>query len=97
MRILDCDKEGCLDECLDALSKVHKDAEAYAMIEKIIKSHFEMIKHMKNTSLYDVYTYEERVTEAFVEPMRIIAYENDNLKKEVNSLRKQLGMCKKYK
>ena len=56
-----------------------------------------MIEHMEKTSLYDVYTYESRVTEAFVEPMRILAHENEKLKKEVNELRSKKGLSKKYK
>lgn len=80
-------------KCLEALSKVHENAEAYNMIESLINNHFAMVEHMKKTSLYDVYMYEENTTE----PMRIFAYENEKLKKEVNDLRKQLGLGKKYK
>ena len=56
-----------------------------------------MMEHMKKTSLYDVYQYEERVTRNTVEPMRVLAYDNQRLKKEVNKLRKQLGLIEKYK
>lgn len=84
-------------ECLEALSKVHENVEAYNMIESLINNYFAMIEHMKKTSLYDVYMYEEILTKNTTEPMRIFAYENEKLKKEVNDLRKQLGLCKKYK
>ena len=85
------------EEYLDALSKVNEDAEAFHMIKTLINKYFLMVEHMKKTSLYEVYTYEERVIEAFVEPMKIIAHENEGLKKEVNELRKQLGLKRKYK
>lgn len=76
-----------------ALEKAHEDAESFKMIESLIKEHFAMIRHMKETSLYDVYMYEERL----VQPIEILAYDNEKLKKEVNDLRKQLGLGKKYK
>ena len=71
-----------------ALAKVHNDAEAYQMIESLIKNHFAMIEHMKKTSLYDIFEYEKRL----VEPMEILVYDNEKLKKEVNKLRQQLGL-----
>ena len=52
---------------------------------------------MKETSLYDVYMYEERIMKNSIEPMEILAYDNEKLKKEVNELRKQLGLSKKYR
>ena len=76
-----------------ALSKAHEDAEAFQMVESFIKNHFVMIEHMKKTSLYDVYEYENRLAQ----PIEILVYDNEKLKKEVNDLRKQLGLCKKYK
>lgn len=85
------------EEYLDALSKVNEDTEAFHMIKSLINKYFAMVEHMKKTSLYDVFTYEDRVTEAFVEPMKILACENENLKKEVNNLRQQLGLKNKYK
>lgn len=76
-----------------ALAKAHEDEKAYQMVESLIKNHFAMIEHMKKTSLYDVYEYENRL----VQPIEILAYDNEKLKKEVNDLRKQLGLGKKYK
>lgn len=84
-------------DCLTALAKAHKDAEAYHMIELLINNYFSMIEHMKTTSLYDVYMYEKRFTKNSLEPMKILAYENEMLKKEVNKLRRQLGKIEKYK
>lgn len=76
-----------------ALAKAHEDEKAYQMVESFIKNHFAMIEHMKKTSLYDVYEYENKLAQ----PMEILTYDNEKLKKEVNDLRKQLGLGKKYK
>ena len=76
-----------------ALAKAHEDEKAYQMVESLIKNHFAMIEHMKKTSLYDIYEYENRLAQ----PIEILAYENEKLKKEVNDLRKQLGLISKYK
>lgn len=84
-------------EYLDMLSKVHNDDESYTMIERLINKYFLMIEHMKKTSLYDVYDYEKRITELLIEPTKILTHENVQLKREVNNLRKQLKLSKKYK
>lgn len=85
------------DDCMIALAKAHEDAEAYRMIELLINDHFAMVEHMKETSLYDVYMYEERFVKNSIGPMKMFVYENEKLKKEVNKLRQQLGLGKKYK
>lgn len=84
-------------DCFKALNKISEDAGARNIIETLINDHFAMIDHMKKTSLYDVYMYEQRVTKGMSDPMRILAFENNEMKKEINSLRKKLGMCEKYK
>lgn len=85
------------DDYLMALAKVHKDPDAYILIESLINEHCTLMKHLKETSLYDVLEYERRITNGTLEPMRIIAYDNERLKKEVNKLRRQLGKIEKYK
>ena len=80
-----------------ALLDIHNNPESLLMLNELIEKHFAMIEHMKKTSLYDVYMYEDNITKASLEPMKILAYDNVKLKKEVNELRKQLGLCKKYK
>ena len=80
-------------DCLEALLNVDKDAKAFNLIESLINEHFSLIEHMKETSLYDVLKYADRV----VQPLEILAYDNEKLKKEVNDLRKQLGLGNKYK
>lgn len=84
-------------EYREALIKAHDDPESFKIIEGLIDSHFGMIHHMKATSLWDVYEYEQKFVKDTFEPFRIMAFENEDLKKEVNKLRKQLGMCEKYK
>lgn len=85
------------EEYLQKLSKVSHDPEAYKEIESLIHKHFSMIDHMKETSLWDVYEYENKVAKGVLEPMRILAFDNERLKKEVNKLRKELGLIEKYK
>lgn len=84
-------------ECLEALLKANENAEAFNLIESLINDHFAMIEHMKETSLYDVYMYEERFAKNSIEPIRILAYDNERLKKEINKLRRQIGLSQKYK
>lgn len=86
-------KEHTYIEYIDALDKAHEDPESRKIIEQLIGAHISMIEHMKKTPLWDIFEYER----ALVEPMRIFAIENQDLKKEINQLRKKLGMCEKYK
>ena len=78
---------------IEALDNAHKDPESYKIIEKLIDEYFDMIHHMKQTPIWDIYEYEKRL----IEPVRILACDNNDLKKEVNQLRKKLGMIEKYK
>lgn len=82
---------------IEALSKAHEDTEAFQLIKSLIDEHFSMIDHMKETSLYDVYMYEKMFTQNSLEPMRILINENEDLRKEVNKLRRKLGLSNKYK
>ena len=83
-------------ECLDALSKVHKDTDSFQLIKDLIYDYFSIIDHMKETSLYDVYTYEECFTKINTTLTEMLIFDNEKLKKEVNKLRKQLGLNEKY-
>lgn len=80
-----------------ALLDIHNNPESLLLLNELIEEHFAMIEHMKKTSLYDVYMYENTITKTSIEPMKILAFDNEKLKKEVNELRKQLGLGKKYK
>ena len=86
-------KELTRNEYLDALDTAHNNSESYKIIERLIDEHLGTINHMKKTPLWDIFEYER----ALVEPMRMFAIENQDLKKEINQLRKKLGMCEKYK
>lgn len=82
---------------LIALDNADKDPNSRKIIENLINKHLRMIEHMKTTSLWDVYEYENRVASSALEPMSFLSFENKRMKKEVNKLRKQLGMCEKYR
>lgn len=69
----------------------------YQKMVRFITKHFEIIEHMKKTSLYDVLMYEKEFEDNSLEQMKIIVTQNNDLKKEVNKLRKELGLSKKYK
>lgn len=85
------------DECLFALTRAHSDEESYRIVETVIKEYFKLMRHLEETSLFDILVYEERITRATTEPMSILVYENEKLKKEVNKLRQQLGKIEKYR
>lgn len=82
---------------LIALDNADKDPNSRKIIENLISKHLKMIEHMKTTSLWDVYEYENRVASAALDPMQYLTFENERMKKEINKLRKQLGMCEKYR
>lgn len=84
-------------EYLDAIRLAPYDSASVKLLESLVKRHFRMIQHMKETSLWDIYEYENRVASSALEPMQYLAFENERMKKEINKLRKQLGMCEKYK
>ncbi len=90
-------KEYTRFEYTRALNNAHEDPEAYKIIETLIGEHLSMLQHMKKTSLWDVFQYEERLTKTTTEPMEMLMWDNEKLKKEVNKLRRQLGMGEKYK
>lgn len=90
-------KERTKMDYLIALDNADKDPESRKIIEGLITKYLKMIEHMKETSLWDVYEYENRIANYAIEPMRYLTFENQQMKKEINKLRKQLGMCEKYR
>ena len=80
-----------------ALNSAHEDPESYKIIETLISEHLAILNHMKHTSLWDVYCYEKNLTKATTSSMEILMYDNEKLKKEVNKLRRQLGLIEKYR
>ena len=65
-------------------------------IKNLTERYFSMIAHIEETSLYDVFIYEKNVTKKTADTLKILSYENTQLKKEVNGLRKKLKMKIKY-
>lgn len=84
-------------DCLNAIQTAHSDPESVKLLETLVGEYFALIEHMKETSLYDVLEYEKRFASTCLEPMRIMASDNEQLKKEVNELRRELGKIEKYK
>lgn len=85
------------DDYLMALAKAHDDPDSCKRVESLVEKHFELMRHLNETSLYDVLEYEKRITNGTIEPMKILVYDNERLKKEVNKLRRELGKTQKYK
>lgn len=65
------------EEYLEALQNANENPEAYQLIEQLINKHFAMVDHMKETSLYDVFTYEDVYTEEWTRKYTIDADEID--------------------
>lgn len=84
-------------EVLNAIHRLSGTKDDIKMIETLVDEYFDIIHHMKETSLYEVFEYESKITKAIIEPMRIFATENEELKKEVNKLRMKLKKTEKYK
>ena len=89
----------CFDErkYKDILMKLDGESNDKDAIEELISNYFKMIRHMKETSLYDVYMYESNITKGIKTMIQILSDQNSELKKEVNKLRKKLGLKEKYK
>lgn len=66
-------------------------------IKGLIAKYYSMNRHMIETSLYDVFEYESKITSLTTEPLKDLAIENAKLKGEVNKLRVKLKLGKKYK
>lgn len=79
------------------LSRLSGDSNDIAVIERLIKDYYNMIEHLKNTKLYDVILFEESSIKLIKDSASELYYENEKLKKEINELRQNKGLCKKYK
>mgnify|MGYP004731966659 CR=1 FL=1 len=62
-------------------------------VREVLDDYFALVKHLKNTPLWDVLTYEDRLES----PIRILAEDNERLKEENNELLKKLGKTEKYR
>ena len=86
-----------MQNCLYTIQDANSNPDAAKLLESLVKKHFALLGHLAETSLYDVLEYEKRFANSCIEPMRILAWDNEKLKKEVNKLRRELGKIEKYK
>lgn len=61
-------------------------------VREVLDDYFALVKHLKNTPLWDVLTYEDRLES----PVRILTADNEQLKKENNELLCKLKQSEKY-
>ena len=83
---------------LDALASNVRETDNYGMfcrdeLKSLIDDYFSIVDHLKQTPLWDVLTYEDRLES----PIRILAEDNERLKEENNELLKKLGKTEKYR
>ena len=83
--------------CKNAVEHLEGNSQAINIINKLIDEHFDMVDHMKRTSIWDILLYEKDVVRETNGWLEDIIVQNNELKKEVNELRKKLKMSKKYK
>ena len=84
------------DEAEQVVNRLKGSDSDIEYIKNLTERYFSMIAHMEETSLYDVFMYEKNVTKKTADTLKILSYENTQLKKEVNGLRKKLKMKIKY-
>lgn len=87
-------------KCEDALNHTIAGTatpEEHELLRSLINDIHNIFRHMRETSLFHVYSYLERITKDTLTPMEVLKHENEQMKKEINKLRKQLGKIEKYK
>lgn len=83
--------------CKDVLNRLEGSETAHLIFNELIDKYFEMTDHMKKTSIWDILLYEKDVIRETNGWLEDIIVQNNELKKEVNELRKKLEMTKKYR
>ena len=83
--------------CKDALNRLEGSGASHFLLNELIDKYFEMVEHMKRTSIWDILLYEKDVVRETNGWLEDIIVQNNELKKEVNELRKKLKMSKKYR
>ena len=83
---------------LDALASKVMETDNYGMfcrdeLKSLIDDYFSLIDRLKETPLWDVLQYEDRLES----PLRILASDNERLKDENNQLLRELGKTEKYR
>ena len=66
-------------------------------IKGLIAKYYSMNRRMVETSIYDVFEYEDRITSSATDTLRYLTIENSNLKAEINKIRAKLKLSKKYR
>lgn len=82
---------------LDALASNVRETDNYGVfcrdeLKSLIDDYFSIVDHLKQTPLWDVLTYEDRLES----PVRILTTDNERLKKENNELLCKLKQSEKY-
>lgn len=83
--------------CKDALNRLEGSEVTHLLFNELIDTYFEMVDYMKRTSIWDILLYEKDVIRETNGWLEDIIVQNNELKKEVNELRKKLEMTKKYR
>lgn len=83
---------------LDALASNIRETDNYGMfcrdeLKSLIDDYFSIVDHLKQTPLWDILTYEDRLES----PLRILTADNERLKKENNNLLRKLKQVEKYR
>lgn len=83
---------------LDALASNVRETDNYGMfcrdeLKSLIDDYFSIVDHLKQTPLWDILTYEDRLES----PLRILTADNERLKKENNNLLRKLKLVEKYR
>ena len=83
---------------LDTLASSVRETDNYGMfcrdeLKSLIDDYFSIVDHLKQTSLWDVLTYEDRLES----PLRLLEADNERLKKENNNLLRKLKQVEKYR
>lgn len=83
---------------LDTLAGNVQDTDNYGMfcrdeLKSLIDDYFSIVDHLKQTPLWDVLTYEDRLES----PVRILTTDNERLKKENKELLRKLKRAEKYR
>ena len=82
---------------LDTLASSVRETDNYGMfcrdeLKSLIDDYFSIVDHLKQTSLWDILTYEDRLES----PIRILTADNERLKKENNELLCKLKQSENY-
>lgn len=81
----------------EAIKNLTGEEEDIKAIKELIDKYYSMNRRMVETSIYDVFEYEDRITSSATDSLRYLTTENSNLKAEINKLRVKMKLSKKYR